>query len=199
MKILAFVDPHNDKLAMKEILKKEKKADILICAGDIAWFGKGLSATLKKLAKLDKLVLLVHGNTPHETAKDFKNITKKYKNLRFIHRKSFRMGKRVFIGYGGGGFSQRDKRFEKLIHEFKKTMKKGDEVILVTHAPPYNTKLDDMGEIGHVGSKSIIKAIKSIKPLLLICGHIHETFKAKQVIDKTLAINPGPDGEILKV
>ena len=53
---------------------------------------------------------------------------------------------------------------------------------------------------GHHGNKSIRKFIDQKKPLLNICGHLHETEGKKQVINKkTLTINPGPDGVILEV
>ncbi|MFH1972626.1 MAG: metallophosphoesterase [archaeon] len=196
MKILAFVDSHNIEKNNKAIIKKSKEADILVCAGDLTWFGKDLDRMLKTFAKIEKIILMIHGN--HEDPEKLEKLCKKYKNIRFLHKKSFRMGNRVFFGWGGGGFARQDKRFEQGIALFKKTLKKGDKLILITHGPPYKTKLDELhGD--YVGNNSYNKAIKTLKPLLYICGHIEENAKAKQVIGKTLIINPGGDGEILKV
>ena len=109
------------------------------------------------------------------------------------------MGKRVFFGYGGGGFAKIDKRFEACFKAFKSKLRKDDEVILITHGPPYKTKIDELFSGEHVGNKSYNKAIKALKPVLYICGHIHDSFKEKQVIGKTLIMNPGPDGEIFEI
>jgi len=196
MKILAFVDSHNRNNNNNKLIKKAKNADILVCAGDLTWFGKYLDKTLKTFAKTDKIVLMIHGN--HEDPKQLEKLCKKYKNIRFLHKKSFRMGNKVFFAYGGDGFAHQDKRFEAGVKQFKKTLKKGDEVILITHGPPYKTKLDKLhGD--YVGNKSYNKAIKILKPVLYICGHIEENENKKQVIGKTLVINPAGEGKILKV
>jgi len=196
MNILAFVDTHNMKKELNIVLNKAKKADILVCAGDISWFGQDLNKILKKFAKLGKIMLIIHGN--HEDPDELRKLCMKYNNIRFVHKKTFRMKGKMFVAYGGGGFSREDKRFEMFIKEVKKRVKKGEEIVLITHGPPYKTKIDELyGD--YVGNESYNKAIKSLKPLLYICGHIHENSKAKQVIGNTLVIHPGEDGEILKI
>ena len=63
--------------------------------------------------------------------------------------------------------------------------------ILVSHTPPYNTKLDLTFLKTHVGSISIRKTIEVLKPKLCICGHIHEA-KGIDTIGEAVIINPGP-------
>jgi len=169
----------------------------VVCGGDITWFGKDLDKILKKISTIDKMVLMIQGN--HEEGDSLGKKCKKYNNIRFIHQKSFRMGNKVFFGYGKGSFAREDKRFERCFNEFKKTLKKDDEVILVTHGNPYKTKFDLLYDDAHVGNKSFNKAIKVLKPVLYICGHLHENTYVKDVIGSTLVINPGPDGTMLKV
>jgi uncharacterized protein len=197
MKILAFVDSHGDRKFLNEVIKKSKKADIVVCGGDITWFGKDLDKILKKLSKIDKIILMIQGN--HEEGEGLEKKCRKYKNIRYLHQKSFRMGKKVFFGYGEGNFAREDKRFERGVKEFKKTLKKDDEVILITHGNPYKTKFDLLYDDTHVGNKSFNRAIKWLKPVLYICGHLHENTYVKDVIGSTLVINPGPDGTMLKV
>lgn len=53
-----------------------------------------------------------------------------------------------------------------------------DRLILVSHAPPYNTgcdytKLKD-GSFGHVGSRAVARIIEKYQPLLTVHGHIHD-------------------------
>ena len=70
---------------------------------------------------------------------------------------------------------------------------------MLTHAPPYGTKLDFLEYFGHVGSKSSIKAIKELKPKLVLCGHLHENFHKMHKIGSTLIVNPGQDGTIVEI
>ena len=51
MKILAFADTHGNKKDLKKLEKKSKDADILVCVGDLTWFGKDLEKLLRRLAK----------------------------------------------------------------------------------------------------------------------------------------------------
>jgi len=111
----------------------------------------------------------------------------------------YRFGNYVFFGYGGGGFSQIDKSLERIMKKFKKSLKKGDKIIFVSHAPPYNTKCDLILGHGNVGSKSVRKFIEEFKPLYNINGHIHECFSRRDKIGETVVINPGPEGKILRV
>ncbi len=48
-----------------------------------------------------------------------------------------------------------------------------DVDILITHSPPYGI-LDQNTRGEHCGSKSLLVAVKRIKPVLVVCGHIHE-------------------------
>ncbi len=49
------------------------------------------------------------------------------------------------------------------------------ETIYVFHSPPYNTRLDLLPHMQHVGSKAIRQFIETQRPLLVLSGHIHET------------------------
>lgn len=191
MKLFIFTDLHSDMQAFKQILKDAKKTDLIISAGDHTIFSKDNDKIAKKLNALKKPVLMLQGN--HETADEVKQICKKYENLTFLHKKYVIINNILFLGYGGGGFSKRYKYFDDVIGpKFSKIIKekKPDKVVLVTHAPPYNTDLDFvMGN--HVGSKSFSDFIKKNKVDLYICGHIHECEQIQQKKYNTLIINPG--------
>ena len=200
MKILAFTDPHLSSYALKKIKSKVKKQnpDLIICAGDISIFEQGLNPFLNKLNKLKKKILLIHGN--HETDKVLRKLCKKYKNLIFIHKKYYKQNNCIFLGYGGGGFSLTDPGLKKISKKFTKIIKKNKDkkIILITHAPPYKTKLDLIVD-NHCGNKTIRDFIIKNKIDLNICGHLHETFNKKDKIKKTEVINPGPYGKIIKI
>ena len=200
MKLLAFTDTHGSLLALKRIEQKTKtqKPDLLVCAGDISIFEHGIMGIARRLNKLNKKIIIIHGN--HEDDFTFRKLSKLFKNIIFIHKSFLVQDNILFLGYGGGGFSIVDKEFEKISIKFKKIIKqnKDKKIILVTHAPPYKTKVDKLVE-GHCGNKSIRHFVEKHKIDLLICGHLHENFGKEDKIKKTKIINPGPFGKIVDI
>ena len=202
MRILAFVDTHGSEKHLKHIIDASHNADILVCAGDFTIFENDVESILRKLNSIGKPVLIIHGN--HETSATIVAFSANLPNIHFIHKTYFLTNDLIFFGYGGGGFGEIDSKFdivtEQLMKDFKdleKKNKKEYRFVLVTHAPPYGTTLDDLGY--HVGSKSIMKFIENEQPLITICGHIHECSGKQDKIKNTLAINPGPGGKIIEI
>ena len=196
MKILTFADTHGPISEINKLVKKSKEADLVICAGDISFFSDNLEKRIQALSKSKVPVLITHGN--HESRMELKKICKPYKNITFLHQASKRINDILFLFYGGGGFSVKDRTFEQLGKDFEKKIKATDKVVLVTHAPPYNTKLDVVHK-HHVGNESIEKFIKRVQPMVAISGHIHESEYIVYKFRKTLLVNPGPKGRILEI
>lgn len=192
MKILAFCDTHSDMKALEALAKKAEGCDAIICAGDISEFGDGFK---KAFEILDVGIPLIYIPGNHEEDIDFG----KFKHVKNIHKKAQRIGDVLFMGCGGGGFSRFYTLFEMLSPVFKEAMKnhKGKSV-LVTHAPPYKTKLDEVG-LMDVGVESIRKFIDKEQPDYAISGHIHENAGKKDKIGATIIVNPGKKGMILEI
>lgn len=197
MKILAFVDTHGDLKAIKRLLEKGQEVDLLICAGDISQFGNDLKNLILKFQKLKTPMLIIHGN--HESEEQVREVSKEFPWVIFIHKGSYQLGDYYFFGYGGGGFSTEDLQYEKLIKKFKRTLKKDAKIIIITHGPPYGTKCDLLSHQGHRGCKTYTKIDQELKPILHICGHLHETAAVRDRIGNTLVINPGPEGKIIRI
>lgn len=198
MKILAFVDTHGSNSALKKIMATAKKenVDYLVCAGDHTIFGDSHKKIMKKLDSIGKPVLMIHGN--HESAAELKMLCERSKNLLFMHKKTLEHGSYVFMGYGGGGFSVDDPEFEAWAEKKFADIGPGKKIILITHGPPYGTKLDLIID-EYAGCKSITSFVKKAKPVLLICGHLHENKGAEEKMGNTLAVNPGPWGKVYTV
>jgi len=209
MKILLFTDVHSsehvknpsgyyvDSLEdlvnkFEKVIEKGKDCDLLVCCGDLSVFSSGLEEVAKILKKSNKKILIIHGN--HDDPEEVESFCDG-KKLIFLHKKTITIDDVTFVGYGGDGFSERDSDFEKWI----KGLKLDGKVVLFTHAPPYNTKLDNLPSWGHRGSKSIREAIEILKPDLFASGHFHETFLKKDKIGKTNLINPGDEGTIVEI
>lgn len=198
MKLLTFVDTHGSVKAIKKIAKKAKKEkpDLLICAGDITVFEQGLDYLLSRINKIGILTLIIPGN--HETESELKKACSLFKNIVYMHNKSFVKDNYLFIGYGGGGFAMTDKKFEKSMKKFSNEIKKAKKFVLITHQPPYKTKLDRIME-EYCGNKTFSKFIKEKKPDLVIAGHLHENAGKEDKIGKTRMVNPGPFGKVISV
>lgn len=193
MKILAFSDPHGhshhgDPGLLKKVasVAKKEKPDLLLCAGDISFFGEDLRHLLKTIDSIGIETFIIHGN--HEDPAELDRLCKKTKNVRFVHKKIFRKGNVVFLSFGGGGFARKEPALERYVNAAKKHIKKGDKVVFITHAPPYRTKLDIVPGFGHVGCKSATDFAKRYCDSL-ICGHIHECAGRSQKIGKCMAYN----------
>jgi len=197
MKFLTFTDLHEDKAVLNQLLERALKKDIdfVICCGDISTFGNGLQYNLRKINSLGKKVYLIPGN--HEEGAEFSSIVAQFSNVVNLDRKAIIIEDYIFLGYGGGGFALQDSEFRKIAREWygKYNSKK---IILVTHQPPYGTKLDQLGG-RHVGNKDFTHFILRVKPKLALSGHLHETVGIVDTIESTKIANPGWDGMVIEL
>lgn len=194
MRLLAFTDIHANLNLVKLLAQKAKDfhCELLVCAGDLSFFGQGIKEMLLALDKIDLPVILIHGN--HEDEEEVEKIVSKCKNIKWIHEDTHQYKNYLFMGYGGGGFGHNDSNFVK----FAKKHRDKKNVVLLTHQPPYQTQLDGVyGE--YTGSKDFREFIETQQPVLAICGHIHENSNKHDMIDKTFLINPGPTGRVIEL
>ena len=197
MKFLVFSDTHQDSAKLDILIKRANKKDIdfVIVAGDFTSFENGLRNTLKKLNSIKKKIYIIPGN--HEEDGNFKGVIKEYPNCINIDCTDFKIENYVFLAYGGGGFSNLDPQFRKIARTWYGKYK-GKKIVLITHGPAYNCKLDIVDE-RHVGNIDYRKFIERIKPKLAICGHIHETAGQSDTIGETKLINPCWDGMVIEL
>jgi len=198
MKCLAFVDLHGSTKAYEKVKIKAKKSDFIVCAGDFTVFETDIKKWMKKFSELEGKVFLVHGN--HEDERICKQLAKNYSTIEFVHGKIIEYHSLVIVGWGGGGFSQKDFEFELWVKDHSKELKKhaGKKILFITHAPFYKTALDLIGD-QHAGNKSFRKFILDYNVDLAICGHFHENAGKQDTIKKCTVYNPGPHGKIIHV
>ncbi|MCF7862215.1 metallophosphoesterase [Candidatus Woesearchaeota archaeon] len=194
MKAFCFTDLHGELGMLRSVGAKirKEKPDIILCAGDISVFEHRMKAVLRRMNKWNVPVYIIHGN--HESESSLKIACKVHSNISFIHQKVVVVDSYAIIGYGGGGFAERDKSFLKWLESAKGKFKRLEK-IFVTHGPPFGTKLDKLGD--YVGNKSYTAAIKRYKPVLYVCGHLHENEGKRDLIGGTIVLNPGPLGKFM--
>lgn len=198
MKILVMGDVHGQCQKIFKYLQ-ENKVDLIILTGDITHFGpeKLGEEILNEICIFDTITLAIPGNCDQTYIYgEIEN-----SNAINIHNKSIILKNIGICGFGGSNTTpfntplefaemQIYSQLEKLMVEIE-----NQEIrILVTHAPPYNTKADILPSGDHVGSESIRKIIEEFQPNLNVCGHIHES-KAIDKIGNTTIINPGESSQ----
>ena len=145
---------------------------------------------------------------------DYDGIVKKSKNIVLIDRKRATENRTEIIGYGGYvdvtdyimkpidktkkkqmARARRYKKDEKRLEQLFLKKKPLKNFIFLTHYTPYGimdkVRLKSSPMHGkHVGWMPYNRIIKKYKPLLCVCGHMHEN-QGMQKIGKTLVINAG--------
>ncbi|MBI4149524.1 metallophosphoesterase family protein [Candidatus Woesearchaeota archaeon] len=196
MKIFAFTDTHGSRSAMMRVRRASARADLIACAGDITIFQRNLHAVLRQLNQLGKRILLIPGN--HESVSVLRNACRGYKNITDLHQRMQKIGDILFIGHGSGGFSLASPEFEALVRKEKGRIAAAQKIVLLIHQPPFGSRADRI-EKAHTGNKSYRDFISRHQPALVICGHLHENFRVQDKLGKSIIINPGPAGKMLKV
>ena len=195
MRALFIADAHSSALAARKLREKfaDLDIDLIAIAGDITDDGRAEAAEMV-LNELNfaKRLLAVPGNMD---GKEVVEVLERKGIL--LHKRKIEFEGYTFVGLGGAipyhtfyRFSIGDLEAKKVLNELlqgtppKKT-------ILITHSPPYNTKID-LADFGvHLGCREINKAIEKFQPLLHICAHVHEA-PGEIEIGKTKSINVGP-------
>ncbi|MCA9125110.1 MAG: hypothetical protein KDB11_33270, partial [Planctomycetales bacterium] len=65
--------------------------------------------------------------------------------------------------------------------------------ILVSHSPPKGV-LDKSSRGQSLGSEAVLEAVEKSQPLLVVCGHIHDSSGQCELLGSTTAVNAGPRG-----
>lgn len=198
MKILVMGDIHGQCQKIFNYLQKND-VNLIILTGDITHFGpsKLCEEILNEICLFDAPTLVIPGNCdPTDIYKSIEN-----SNAINIHNRTMVIKNIGICGFGGSNPTPFDTPLEfeevQIYQELEKLMKQieNQEVrILVTHAPPYNTKTDLIPSGDHVGSKSIRKIIEEFQPSLNLCGHIHEAVSIDK-IGNTIVVNPGESSQ----
>ncbi|MFW9923262.1 MAG: metallophosphoesterase [Candidatus Thorarchaeota archaeon] len=197
MKILALTDIHGkgiiDFVRLQEIALNEK-IDLIIIAGDLTTFGRvnDVKIVLEEIAKVNLPIFYIPGNMDDKNSGEhqFNNVYPLHGRIQEFHGYSF-------IGIGGSNptpfrtpYTLSEKEIANLLQKVNTLRNKTLPLILVSHAPPKDSEADIVQESKHVGSESIRSFIESEKPLVVICGHIHESQTISQ-INSSIIVNPG--------
>ncbi|MCS7103477.1 MAG: metallophosphoesterase family protein [Candidatus Korarchaeum sp.] len=186
MKLLAISDVHSSKTSLSSL--RRESFDAVLLAGDISNGSMSdVKEVLKFLRDLGSPVFFVPGNMDPKSLLDVHEL----EGCLNIHGDKSYLGRYSIGGVGGGTISPFSTRIEFSEEEIGSLLKELGRVdVILTHTPPFGTKLDRVRSGISVGSRALRKYIEEYSPLLCVCGHIHESSGVERIGD-TLAVNPG--------
>jgi Icc-related predicted phosphoesterase len=185
LKILAFSDIHADEDALEglRMLGAKDEFDAIICAGDFS--NRGPVSFVEELLSIfgDKFYF-VHGNMDTMAVVDRLRQEKNY-----LHGRKMKLGEWDLAGLGGSNptpFNTPSELSERQIEHILNSTKIDENTILVSHPPPKGI-FDTVSGGMHVGSEAVRKCMDEKKPLMLLCGHIHD-HEGKKIVGETLVV-----------
>ncbi len=194
MKMLVISDLHRNKNAAVQCSRIAENMDIdtIVVLGDISHNNFEESVSLLKLVSRNNKIFFVPGNMD---SRKLLNWTEN--EIRNIHCKIINLNDELsFLGIGGSTktpFNTQiefdEEKFMSMLNEASRKLD-GKRFVLISHCPPKDTNVDKTDFGIHGGSSSIRKFIEEKRPIMNICGHIHEA-KGIDKIGNTLIINPG--------
>lgn len=187
LRILAFSDIHADEDALDGLraLASKEEYDVVLFAGDMTNRGP-LSYAQDLLSLFGEKFYFVHGNMDSSAVVDILRPQPHY-----IHGRKVPLGEWNLVGLGGSNptpFQTPSELGEIQIEHILASAGVDDHSILISHPPPYG-HFDSVGGL-HVGSKSVAAAIAKYRPLMVLCGHLHE-HEGQSVVDHTLVVKLG--------
>ena len=197
MRVQVFSDIHSDKRALEKVAAVE--ADLYICAGDLANWAKGLEACGKVLRPLGDKLWVIPGN--HETAEQIEGFCTTF-GFRYFHGKAFERDGWTFAGLGYSNPTPFDTPGEYSEDELRSNLAPFaglSPLVLVCHAPPKDTALDEAVLGKHFGSPAIREFLDENQPAHFFCGHIHEAGGREMQIGDTHGVNVGKRGYLLEL
>lgn len=199
MRFLVVSDIHGDMAYVNKLDTEFAEADGVLFGGDFARFKEPETAlpALKTLLDKHESLFAVVGNCDEP---DFLEELEKA-DVSVQGGLVFRDGL-VFAGSGGAlkftGVTPNERTDEELVSDLSLAMHSQAEsvdgrwpnMIAIVHQPPKDTACDIVSGGVHVGSPLLRDFIEKVQPLVVVTGHIHESFAVDR-IDSTVVMNPG--------
>jgi Icc-related predicted phosphoesterase len=189
MKILALADLHAEESVLDRlrVISTKGEYDHILIAGDIT--NRGPISYAEEVVELlgNERLFAVHGNMdppPVLELLEEKGVS--------VHGKKKSIGEWNIVGFGGSNptpFNTPSEMSEEDIEKGVDRLKLDGFSIFLTHVPPYGV-MDTVGGT-HIGSRAIRNVIERRKPLLNVCGHVHEQ-EGQSVLGETLVVQLKP-------
>lgn len=199
MKLLLFSDVHRDQGAARQLVELSRTVDVVVGAGDFCTVRRGLPEIIRALSAIERPSVLVAGNA--ETDAELCSACSSWPSAHVLHGSGVTIGGRAFFGLGGAvpvtpfgawSFDLSEAEAAALLEDCPPA------AILVTHAPPQGA-VDRASSGTSLGSTAIRAVIERTRPVLAVCGHIHDSAARTEFIGQTPVVNAGPAGVVYEL
>ena len=194
MKLLLFSDLHNTTAAARRLVERARQVDVLIGAGDFGTMRRDVRSCIDVLRAANKPAVLVAGN--NESTEELAEVCRDWLLAHVLHGAAVTIGGVAFYGIGGGipvtpfgawSYDFTEEQATELLAGCP------PRCVLVSHSPPKGAvDVDSRGR--SLGSVAVRDAIVRVKPILVVCGHIHGSAGRQGTIGSSPVVNAGPDG-----
>jgi Icc-related predicted phosphoesterase len=199
MHLLLFSDLHCSEQAARNIVEMSRKADVVVGAGDFGTMRRGLQEVINVLAQIDRPTILVPGNS--ESYEELVEACESWPAAKVLHGSGMEVEGIEFWGVGGGipttpfgswsyDFSEDEAR--QLLADCPQ------RAVLVSHSPPKGM-VDRSSSGQSLGSVAVLEAVERCNPVVVVCGHIHESWGRSETVADSPVVNAGPDGMMWEV
>lgn len=199
MKILACSDIHHDLAACERLvtIAAREAVDVVVGAGDFGVMRQRLQPTIDALSRIPQPLVVVPGNG--ESLEELQAACRAYPHMHVLHGSAVTIQNHVFFGLG---YAVPETPFgawscdlsEAAATELLATCPPG--AILVTHSPPLG-HVDSNGSGQAVGSQAVLQVIQQRSPVVVFCGHVHDSWGQASQVGTTMIYNVGPAGKVL--
>ncbi len=177
-----------------EALDRLPEAEVAVLGGDLTHFGgpDDVRRVLDLFAARYPRLAAVLGNCDPPSAESL--LTERGVNL---HLGALTLGGIVFAGLGGSNRTPFRTPYEwgdgetARVLGASQTGAGGEPLVVVSHAPPRGSGADRLRGGGSAGSEAVAAWVRSQRPALVLCGHIHEA-AGEFSFDGIPVVNPGP-------
>lgn len=199
MKMLLFSDVHVSRKHCKALCELSQDVDLVIGAGDFGALRQGIHQTIGWLSDITKPTVVVPGNA--ESYQELQVACEQWQAATVLHGTSTKIAGVTFFGIGGGipvtpfgswSYDFTEEQADVLLADCPKGS------VLISHSPPYGI-LDVSSRDQHLGSTAVRNQINTKPPMLVVCGHIHESSGQRAKLGSTDVVNAGPDGFIFQL
>jgi len=197
MLILALSDIHGEVDALSDTLSRTPEVDLVLVAGDFTEFGGAseLGEVLEAFGEARSRLVAVPGNCDRRTARERLAGLGLSADGRLVERSGV-----LVAGVGGGllrtGLTPYERHDEELASGLRASLDEGasraqdgSPLVVLSHQPPKDSGADMRRGVA-VGSRALRAVLDSARPVLWVCGHIHES-PCAQLVGGSLVVNPG--------
>jgi Icc-related predicted phosphoesterase len=194
VRLLLFSDLHAGLAAAWRLVELSRAADVLVGAGDFGNVRRSLKHSIDVLRRSACPAVLVPGN--NESHQELADVCRDWPAAHVLHGSGVTIQGTAFFGLGGGvpvtHFGSWSFDFtEAEAAELLAGCPTGS--VLVTHSPPHGV-VDVSSRGRSLGSAAVRDAILRTRPVLVVCGHIHQSAGQSATLGGTPVVNAGPDG-----